>query len=46
MKEKFLALERYSTGFAMVVACAMMALAACLGLFQIIMRFVVEAPAE
>jgi TRAP-type C4-dicarboxylate transport system permease small subunit len=46
MKNAFLALERYSTGFSTAVACAMMALAACLGLFQIIMRFVVEAPAE
>lgn len=46
MKDKFLKLEHYTTQFAMFVACAMMALAACLGLFQIIMRFVVEAPAE
>ncbi len=46
MKHTFLTLERYTTGFAMLVACAMMALAASLGLFQIIMRFVVEAPAE
>lgn len=46
MKKTFLTLEHYSTGFAMLVACAMMALAASLGLFQIVMRFVVEAPAE
>ncbi len=30
----------------MVVACAMMAVAASLGLFQIIMRFVIQSPAE
>ena len=46
MKNAFLKLEHYSTGFAMLVACAMMALAAALGMFQIVMRFVVEAPAE
>jgi TRAP-type C4-dicarboxylate transport system permease small subunit len=46
MKDSFLTLERYTTGFATAVACAMMALAASLGLFQIIMRFVIEAPAE
>lgn len=46
MKKTFLTLEHYSTGFAMLVACAMMALAAGLGLFQIVMRFVLEAPAE
>lgn len=46
MKKIFLTVEHYSTGFAMAVACAMMALAASLGLFQIVMRFVVEAPAE
>ena len=46
MKEKFLTLERWTSGFAMVRACAMMALAASLGLFQIITRFVLETPAE
>ena len=30
----------------MVVVCAMMAVAASLGLFQIIMRFVIQSPAE
>lgn len=30
----------------MALACAMMAVAACLGLFQIITRFVLESPAE
>ena len=46
MKEIFLKFERYTTGFAMVAACAMLAVASSLGLFQIIMRFVIEAPAE
>jgi TRAP-type C4-dicarboxylate transport system permease small subunit len=30
----------------MVVACAMMAIASALGLFQIITRFILESPAE
>ncbi len=46
MKEMFLRAERWTTGFAMLFACAMMALAASLGLFQIIMRFIIEEPAE
>jgi TRAP-type C4-dicarboxylate transport system permease small subunit len=46
MKQSFLSFERFTTGLALVVACAMLALAASLGLFQIIMRFVIEAPAE
>jgi TRAP-type C4-dicarboxylate transport system permease small subunit len=46
MKQRFLSFERITTGLALVVACAMLALAASLGLFQIIMRFVIEAPAE
>ena len=46
MKESFLKFERYSTGLAMVLACTMLAVASSLGLFQIIMRFVIEAPAE
>ncbi len=46
MKEIFLKFERWTTGLAMVLACTMLAVASSLGLFQIIMRFVVEAPAE
>lgn len=46
MKNTFLTIERYSTGFAMLVACAMMTVAAVLGMFQIVMRFVLEQPAE
>jgi len=46
MRSVFLAFERWSTAIAMAVACAMMALAASLGLYQIITRFVLERPAE
>lgn len=46
MKKIFLTLERWSTAAAMVLACAMLAAAASLGMFQILMRFVFEEPAE
>ncbi len=46
MKNSFLQCERYCTAFCMLVACAMLAIAASLGLFQIITRFVIEKPAE
>jgi TRAP-type C4-dicarboxylate transport system permease small subunit len=46
MKEAFLKFERWSTGFAMMTACAMMVIASSLGVFQIITRFVLEQPAE
>ena len=46
MKSLFLSFERRATAIAMAAACAMMALAATLGLFQILMRFVFQAPAE
>jgi TRAP-type C4-dicarboxylate transport system permease small subunit len=46
MKNKFLAFERFTTGLAMVLACAMMVVAASLGMFQIITRFILERPAE
>ena len=46
MKKMFLRIESWTTGIAMMAACAMMALAASLGLFQILMRFVFEEPAE
>lgn len=46
MKLAFLRFERYSTGFSMLVACAMMIIAASLGMYQIITRFVLEQPAE
>jgi TRAP-type C4-dicarboxylate transport system permease small subunit len=46
MKKQFLALERFTTGLATAAACAMLTIAASLGMFQIIMRFVIEQPAE
>jgi TRAP-type C4-dicarboxylate transport system permease small subunit len=46
MKKTFLRFERTTTQLAMVVACAMMAIASALGLFQIITRFILESPAE
>jgi TRAP-type C4-dicarboxylate transport system permease small subunit len=46
MKNTFLAFERWTTGIAMVVSCAMLALASSLGMYQIITRFVLETPAE
>ncbi|MCW5222096.1 TRAP transporter small permease [Verminephrobacter aporrectodeae] len=46
MKNAFLAFERWTTFGAMLGACAMLALAASLGLFQIVTRFVLEQPAE
>ncbi|MGL4229892.1 MAG: TRAP transporter small permease [Casimicrobium sp.] len=46
MKTTFLKAERYVTGFSLVVACAMLAIAASLGVFQIVTRFILEKPAE
>jgi TRAP-type C4-dicarboxylate transport system permease small subunit len=46
MKDKFLQLERTTTGLAMYVACAMLLLSASLAMFQIITRFILEMPAE
>ncbi len=46
MKNAVLAIDRWTTGFAMAVACAMMAIAASLGMFQIVTRFVLAQPAE
>ena len=46
MKSAFLSIERWSTRVAMAGACAMLALASVLGMFQIVMRFVLEEPAE
>ena len=46
MKENFLRLERWTSGFALYAACAMLAIAASLGVFQIITRFILEIPAE
>lgn len=46
MKDAFLKFERWTTGFAMAVACLMMVVASSLAVFQIITRFVLEQPAE
>ena len=46
MKPTFLRLEGACTVLSMALACAMMAVAACLALFQILTRFVLEQPAE
>jgi TRAP-type C4-dicarboxylate transport system permease small subunit len=46
MKETFLKFERWTTGFAMAIACLMMVVASSLAVFQIITRFVLEQPAE
>jgi TRAP-type C4-dicarboxylate transport system permease small subunit len=46
MKAAFLRFERLCTATAMALACAMLALASGLGVFQIITRFALEQPAE
>jgi len=46
MKKAFLTFERWTTFIAMLGACAMLAVASTLGMFQILMRFVFEQPAE
>lgn len=46
MKKLFLSVERWTTFAALLGACAMLAVAASLGMFQIITRFVLEQPAE
>ena len=46
MKQAFLKFEHWTSLFAMIGACAMMVVAASLGVFQIITRFVLEQPAE
>ncbi len=46
MKSAFLRFERATTLLATLLACAMLCVAASLGLWQIITRFVIERPAE
>ena len=46
MRELFLALERRSTALSLWLPCAMLVAAACLGLYQILSRFVFQQPAE
>ena len=46
MRDLFLKIERGTTTLATALACAMLAIASALGLWQIITRFVIERPAE
>lgn len=46
VKETFLRIERFTSGLALAGACAMLAVASGLGVFQIVTRFVLEQPAE
>jgi len=46
VRSVFLKLERGTTALATVVACAMLATAAGLGIWQIVTRFIIERPAE
>jgi TRAP-type C4-dicarboxylate transport system permease small subunit len=46
MKKAFLMFERGTTFAALLGACAMLVIAAALGMFQILTRFVLEQPAE
>jgi TRAP-type C4-dicarboxylate transport system permease small subunit len=46
VRELFLKAERGSTALATALACAMLVIAAGLGMWQIITRFIIERPAE
>jgi TRAP-type C4-dicarboxylate transport system permease small subunit len=46
VRATFLRIERATTGLATAGACAMLAAAAALGLWQIVTRFVIQQPAE
>ena len=46
MKQGFLTVERKTTALATLLACAMLAIAAGLGMWQIVTRFIIERPAE
>jgi TRAP-type C4-dicarboxylate transport system permease small subunit len=46
MKNILLAVESVTTRFSLFIACLMMAMAATLGMFQVVMRFILEIPAE
>jgi len=45
-REAFLAFERRTTAASLAVACAMLVLASCLGMYQILARFIFQQPAE
>ena len=46
MRQTFLAFEKRMTALSLGIACAMLVAAACLGLYQILARFVFHEPAE
>jgi TRAP-type C4-dicarboxylate transport system permease small subunit len=46
MKSAFLTFSRGLTSVSLSIACVMLVLSACLGMFQILTRFVFEQPAE
>ena len=46
MRDLFLKVERGTTAVATALACAMLVIAAGLGMWQIITRFIIERPAE
>jgi TRAP-type C4-dicarboxylate transport system permease small subunit len=46
VRETFLRIERFTSAVAMAGACFMLVVAAGLGMFQIVTRFVLETPAE
>ncbi len=46
MRDLLLRVERGTTALATALACVMLALAAVLGLWQIVTRFIIERPAE
>jgi len=46
LKQGFLTVERKTTALATLLACAMLAIAAGLGMWQIVTRFIIERPAE
>jgi TRAP-type C4-dicarboxylate transport system permease small subunit len=46
MRDRFLAFERQATALSLLLACAMLVVAASLGLYQILARFVFQQPAE
>lgn len=46
VRDLFLKVERATTALATAAACAMMAAAAGLGMWQIVTRFIIERPAE
>jgi TRAP-type C4-dicarboxylate transport system permease small subunit len=45
-RRAFLAFERRATALSLAAACAMLVAAACIGLYQILARFVLSQPAE